>query len=111
MPALQPVGKEVAVEWRWERKAAASNGLRRPSPAANLAGDLAALYNRPCVEQSSVHVEAWLAAEQSSPSQHVAAAEEAVLLAQALAEVPESQREAIKSTACKAVWGEVRQSN
>lgn len=47
------------------------------------------------LDQSSVRVDAWLAAEQSSPSQHVAAAEEAVLLAQALAELPESQREAL----------------
>jgi RNA polymerase sigma-70 factor (ECF subfamily) len=47
------------------------------------------------LDQSSVRVEAWLAAEQSSPSQQVAAAEEAVLLAQALAELPQAQREAL----------------
>jgi len=47
------------------------------------------------LEQSSVRMEAWLAAEQSSPSQHVTAEEEAVLLAQALGELPEAQREAL----------------
>lgn len=47
------------------------------------------------LEQSSVRVEAWLAAEQSSPSQQVSREEEAVLLAEALAELPEGQREAL----------------
>lgn len=47
------------------------------------------------LDQSSVRVEAWLAAEQSSPSQQVAGEEEAVLLARALAELPEAQREAL----------------
>lgn len=47
------------------------------------------------LDQSSVRVEAWLAAEQSSPSQQVARVEEALLLAQAMGELPESQREAL----------------
>ena len=47
------------------------------------------------LDQSSVRVEAWLAAEQSSPSQQVSREEEAVLLAHALAELPEGQREAL----------------
>jgi RNA polymerase sigma-70 factor (ECF subfamily) len=47
------------------------------------------------LDQSSVRVEAWLAAEQSSPSEQAAGAEEAVLLARALAELPEAQREAL----------------
>jgi len=47
------------------------------------------------LDQSSVRVEAWLAAEQSSPSQQVAGEEEAVLLARALAELPDAQREAL----------------
>lgn len=47
------------------------------------------------LEQSSVRVEAWLAAEQSTPSQRVSRQEEAVLLARALGNLPSSQREAL----------------
>ena len=44
---------------------------------------------------SSVRLGVWLAAEQSSPSQCVDREERAVRLAQALAELPEAQREAL----------------
>ncbi len=47
------------------------------------------------LEQSSVRLEAWLAAEQSSPSQKAQRHERAVQLADALAELPEAQREAL----------------
>ena len=47
------------------------------------------------LEQSSVRLEAWLAAEQSSPSQRVRRHERAVQLADALAKLPQSQREAL----------------
>ncbi len=47
------------------------------------------------LEQSSQRLEAWLAAEQSSPSQGLQRHEQAVQLAAALAKLPEAQREAL----------------
>jgi RNA polymerase sigma-70 factor (ECF subfamily) len=52
-------------------------------------------YVRQALDQSSVRVEAWLAAEQTSPSQYVVRHEEAVHLAQALSRLPDAQREAL----------------
>jgi RNA polymerase sigma-70 factor, ECF subfamily len=47
------------------------------------------------LDGSSARLESWLAAEQSSPSQKAQRAEDLLILAQALAELPEAQREAI----------------
>jgi RNA polymerase sigma-70 factor (ECF subfamily) len=47
------------------------------------------------VEQSSACLQSWLAADQSSPSQRAIRSEQAVQLANALANLPEAQREAL----------------
>jgi RNA polymerase sigma-70 factor (ECF subfamily) len=47
------------------------------------------------LEASSAHVEAWLAADQSSPSQRAERNEQLLRLADALTELPDAQREAV----------------
>ncbi len=47
------------------------------------------------LDRSSVRLESWLAAEQTSPSQHVARIEEALQAAEALESLPEDQRAAV----------------
>jgi len=48
------------------------------------------------LDQSASRVEQWLAAEQSSPSQHAIRQEELLRMAESLATLPESQRRAIE---------------
>jgi RNA polymerase sigma-70 factor, ECF subfamily len=48
------------------------------------------------LEQSASRLRDWLASDQTSPSQHAARSEQAVRLAQALAQLPSAQRDAIE---------------
>jgi RNA polymerase sigma-70 factor (ECF subfamily) len=48
------------------------------------------------LEESSARLQAWLAADQSSPSQRAIQAEQLLLLAQALNELPTEQRRAVE---------------
>ena len=61
------------------------------------AGKRDARRERPIeVDASASRLEAWLAAEQSSPSQHVDRAEQLLRVADALTALPEAQREAVE---------------
>jgi len=53
------------------------------------------------IDQSSKRIDAWLVAEQSSPSQRAVRHEEAVRLADALTKLPEAQREALTLRYCQ----------
>ncbi|MBM4070240.1 MAG: sigma-70 family RNA polymerase sigma factor [Planctomycetes bacterium] len=53
------------------------------------------------IADSSLRIQAWLAAEQSSPSQQAARAEQAIRLAEALGQLPDAQREAVELRYCQ----------
>ena len=52
------------------------------------------------IDESSKRIEAWLIAEQSSPSQQAMKHEDAARLAEALAKLPDAQREAVTLRYC-----------
>ncbi len=93
---LQLRGRTVGEQAAWLRQILARN-------LANLVRDLrrekrdVAREQRlqAALDESASRLEVWLAAEQSSPSQQVERQERAVRLAEALATLPENQREAI----------------
>lgn len=53
------------------------------------------------LEESASRIEGWLAAQQSSPSQRAQRQEQATALMQALAQLPEAQREALVLRHCE----------
>ena len=75
------LGRNLADALRALRRA--KRDIAREQPLQNL------------VEQSSIRLERWLAAEQSSPSQGVQRHEDQLRVASALSELPESQQDAI----------------
>jgi RNA polymerase sigma-70 factor (ECF subfamily) len=89
-------GKSVAEQAAWLRQILAHN-------LANVVRDLRRARRdvareqplQAALDQSASRLEAWLAAEQSSPGQQAERHERAVRLAEALAALPENQREAV----------------
>src|SRR5262245_58911706 len=94
-------GRPPAQQAAWLRQILARN-------LANLVRDFAAAKRDVAREQaldavvsaSSVRLNAWLAAEESTPSEQAERGEQIVRLAQALAALPEAQREAVTLRHC-----------
>lgn len=89
-------GEESAAMAGWLRRILANNladALRGQGRAKQNVGREQSLDHQ--LEQSSVRLGCILAADQSSPSQGAHRADRAVLLASALAELPEAQREVV----------------
>jgi RNA polymerase sigma-70 factor, ECF subfamily len=101
---------------RWSRRSRAwisSGGAPRPRWRAGCGRPWPAVWPTPCalgrakrdldrecsleaaLGQSSARLEAWLAADQSSPSQRAARHEQLLRLAEALDALPDAQREAV----------------
>jgi RNA polymerase sigma-70 factor (ECF subfamily) len=86
-------GREVAAWLRQILIRTLLNAVRHQGRARRDAGRERSL--QAAVEQSSARLEAWLAAEQTSPSELAERHEHLLRLAQALENLPEAQREAI----------------
>jgi RNA polymerase sigma-70 factor (ECF subfamily) len=89
-------GRTVAERAAWLRQILARNLANVLRDLRRDKRDLA--HEQPlqaALDESASRLEAWLAAEQSSPSQQAERHERAVRLAEALAALPENQREAI----------------
>jgi len=89
-------GRTAAEQAAWLRQILArvlANAVRDLGRAKRDAGRERSL--EAALEQSSARLEAWLAAEQSSPSETVERNEQLLRLAAALAQLPDDQREAV----------------
>src|SRR5437764_784936 len=81
----------------WLRKALAHNVTDEIRKLRSAGRDvLREQHLEAALEQSSARLEAWLAAEQSSPSQQAMHHEEVLRLANAVAQLPPDQRQAVE---------------
>jgi RNA polymerase sigma-70 factor (ECF subfamily) len=89
-------GRSEAELAAWLRQILARNLAMAARAFARARRDLARERSlEKALADSSARLEAWLAAEQSSPSQRAERNEEALRLAEALEQLPEAQREAL----------------
>ena len=95
--ALDQFRGHSEAEWAaWLRQILARNLARAVRDFGRAKRDLAREQSlQAALDASSARLEAWLAADQSSPSQRAYQAEQAQRLAGALEQLPEAQREAL----------------
>jgi RNA polymerase sigma-70 factor (ECF subfamily) len=94
LPQLR--GKEVGQQAAWLRQILARNLANAVRDLGRARRDVRREQSLQAgLDESSLRLERWLAAEQSSPSQEAERHERALLLADALAALPEAQREAV----------------
>jgi RNA polymerase sigma-70 factor (ECF subfamily) len=92
----RPAFADDSQQAAWLRRVLANNladELRKLAAAKRDIGRERSLEQ--ALHESSARLEQWLAADQSSPSEHVARQEQALRLAAALEQLPEAQREAL----------------
>jgi RNA polymerase sigma-70 factor (ECF subfamily) len=95
--ALDQFRGHSEAEWAaWLRQILARNLAQTLRDFGRAKRDLAREQSlQAALDASSARLEAWLAADQSSPSQRAERAEQALRLAEALEQLPEAQREAL----------------